>query len=71
MEKSHPLSSQIVVCSLDVKNDQFRPYKKGEELYSHEVSYLSVIYVLMYLVNCTRPDIAFSVNLSAKYNLRT
>ena len=30
--------------------------------------YLSAIGVLMYLANCTRPDIAFSVNLLTRYS---
>ncbi|KAL6346206.1 hypothetical protein AAG906_027956 [Vitis piasezkii] len=52
--------SPMVVQSLDVKNDPFRPYEKDEELLGLEVPYLSVIGALMYLANCTRPDIAFS-----------
>ena len=32
MDKAHPLSSSMVVRSLDVKNDPFRPCEKGEEL---------------------------------------
>ena len=67
MDKAHPLSSSVVVCSLDVKNGSFHPYEKGEELIGPEISYLSVISALMYLANCTRPYIAFSVNLLAKY----
>ena len=35
---------------------------------SPEVPYLSVISVLMYLANCIRPNIAFSVNLLARYS---
>ena len=42
--------------------------KKNEELLGPEVPYLSVIGALMYLANRTRPDIAFSVNLLARYN---
>ena len=42
--------------------------KKGEELLGQEVPYLSAIGALMYLANCTRPDIAFSVNLLARYS---
>ena len=42
--------------------------KKNEELLGPEVPYLSAIGALMYLANCTRPDIAFSVNLLARYN---
>ena len=68
MDKTHPLSSPMVVRSLDVKNDLFRPCKKGEELLGPEVPYLSAIGALMYLANCTRPDIAFSVNLLARYS---
>ena len=30
MDKTHPLSSPMVVRSLDVKNDLFRPYEKSE-----------------------------------------
>ena len=68
MDKAHPLSSLMVVRSLDVKKDQFRPCEKGEELLGPEVPYLSAIGALMYLANCTRPDIAFSVNLLARYS---
>ena len=58
----------MVVRSLDVKKYSFRPRKKGEELLGHEVSYLSVICALIYLANCTRLKIAFSINLLVKYN---
>ena len=68
MDKAHPLSSPMVVRSLDVKNDPFRPCEKSEELLSPEVPYLSAIGALMYLANCTRPDIVFSVNLLARYS---
>ena len=68
MDQAHPLSSPMVVRSLDVKNDPFRPCENGEELLGPEVPYLSAIGALMYLANCTRPDIAFSVNLLARYS---
>ena len=58
----------MVVLSLDVKNDPFRPCEKGGELLGPEIPYLSVIGALMYLANYTRPDIAFSVNLVARYS---
>ena len=32
MDKAHPLSLPMVVCSLDVKNDPFHSCEKGEEL---------------------------------------
>ena len=66
MDKAHSLSSPMVVRSLDMKNDPFRPCEKGEELLDPEVPYLSVIGAFMYLANCTRLDIAFYVNLLAK-----
>ncbi|CAL9019215.1 unnamed protein product [Prunus brigantina] len=57
----------MVVRSLDVKKDPFRPREDNEEVLGHEVPYLSAIGALMYLANCTRPDIAFSVNLLARH----
>ena len=68
MDKSHPLSSPMVVRSLEVTKDPFRPKEENEELLSPEVPYLSAIGALMYLANYTRPDIAFSINLLARYN---
>ena len=68
MDKAHPLSFPMVVLSLDVKKDPFRPCENGEELLDLKVPYLSVIGALMYIANYTRPDIAFSVNLLARYS---
>ena len=47
MDKTHPLSSTMVVRLLDVKNYPFRPCEKCEELIGLEVPYLSVIGALM------------------------
>ena len=33
MDKAHPLSFPMIVCSLDVKKDPFHPCVKGEELH--------------------------------------
>ena len=66
MDKVHPLSSPMVVQSLDVKKDSFHPYEKNEELFGPKVPYISVIDALMYLANCIRPNIAFSINLLAR-----
>ena len=68
MDKAHPLSSPMIVHSFDVKNDPFCPCEKGEELLGLEVPYLSANCALIYLANCTRPDIAFSINLLARYS---
>ena len=67
MDKSHPLSSPMVVRSLEVTKYPFRPKEENEELLGPKVPYLSAISTLMYLANYTRPDIAFSINLLARY----
>ena len=63
MDKAHPLTFLMVVRSLDVKKNLFRPPREGEELLGPEVPYLSEIGTLTYLANCTQSDIAYSVNL--------
>ncbi|KAF3654743.1 hypothetical protein FXO37_16311 [Capsicum annuum] len=68
MDEAHPLSTPMVVRSLYVNKDPFRPQEKNEELFGPEIPYLSAIGALMYLANTVRPDIAFSVNLLAKYS---
>jgi hypothetical protein len=39
-----------------------------EKIFWDQVPYLSAIGALMYLANCTRPDIAFAVNLLARHS---
>ena len=39
-----------------------------EEILEPEVPYLSTIGTLLYLAQCTRPDISFVVNLLARYS---
>ena len=68
MDKVHHLTSPIVVWSLDVKNDPFRPCEKYEELLGIEVPYISVVGALIYLSNSTCLNIVFSINLLARYN---
>ena len=51
-----------------MKKDPFRPCENGENLLGPEVPYINAIGALMYLANGTRPDIAFSVNLLARYS---
>ena len=53
MDKSHPLSTPMVVRSLDTKKDPFRPRESDEELLGPEVPYLSAIGALMYLASHT------------------
>jgi len=40
----------------------------GEKMLGPEIPYLNVIGALMYLANCTRPNIAFAVNLLARHS---
>ena len=68
MDKSYPSKTPMVVRSLDFEKDQFRPRDDGEEILGPEAPYLSVVGALMYLANCTRPDIAFAVNLLARHS---
>ena len=57
----------MVGRSLDVKKDPFQPQEDDEETLGPKVPYLSAIGALMYLANYTPPDIAFAVNLLARY----
>ncbi|BBN67534.1 hypothetical protein Prudu_107S000500 [Prunus dulcis] len=67
MDKAHPLNTPMVVQSLDTKKDPYCPKGDDEMVLGPEVPYLSAIGALLYLAQCTRPDIAFSVNLSGRY----
>ena len=63
MDESHPLSSLMIIHSLEVKNDLFCPKEDNEELISQEVSYYIVSGASMNLANYTRSYIALLVNL--------
>ncbi|KAJ1265131.1 hypothetical protein BS78_08G055800 [Paspalum vaginatum] len=67
MDKSYPSKTPMVVRSLDIEKDPFRPCG-GEKILGPKVPYLSAIGALMYLANCTRPDIAFAMNLLARHS---
>ena len=68
MDKSYATKTPIVVRSLDVEKDPFRPREEGEEVLGPHVAYLSAIGALMYLANNTRQDIEFTVNLLARHS---
>ncbi|CAM8962917.1 unnamed protein product [Rhodiola kirilowii] len=68
MDICNPLSTPMVIRSLDVNKDPFRPCEDSEEILGSEVPYFSAIEALMYLTNCTRPDISFAVNLLARFS---
>ena len=59
------------VRSLDVKKNIFWSQYDNEELLGPEVLYFSAIGVFIYLANDTRSNIAFPINLLAKYNSPT
>ena len=46
----------------------FRPKEDDKAIPGPKVSYLSAICALMYLANCTQPDIAFLINILARYS---
>ncbi|KAI5675212.1 hypothetical protein M9H77_06162 [Catharanthus roseus] len=58
----------MVVRSLDINKDDFRPREENKKQLCFEIPYLSAIGALMYLANNTRPDIAFVVNLLARFS---
>ena len=67
-DKAKHSSTHMVVRSLDAKLDPFRVKEDEEEILEPEAPYLSAIGALLYLAQCTRPDISFVVNLLARYN---
>jgi hypothetical protein len=67
MDKAYPSKTPMIVCTLERDKDPFRS-RDGEEILGHEYPYLSAIGALMYLANNTKPDIAFAVNLLARYS---
>jgi hypothetical protein len=69
MDKAYPSKTPMVVRSLEIKTDPFRPPDEGEETLGPQVSYLSAIGALMYLANSTRPDIAFAVNVLVRHSV--
>jgi hypothetical protein len=71
MDKAHPIKTLMVVRSLHLEKDVFRPREEGEEILGSEFSYLNLIGALMYLANSTRPDTAFAVNLLARPSATT
>jgi hypothetical protein len=68
MDKVYPCKTPMVVRSLEVEKDPFRPREEGEKILGSEVPYLIAVGALMYLANSTRPNIAFAVNLLARYS---
>jgi hypothetical protein len=68
MDKAYPIKTPMVVRSLDIEKDPFRPRGKEEEVLGPQVPYLSAIGALMYLANNSRSYIEFAVNLLARHS---
>lgn len=49
MDNFHPLSTLMVIKSLDPKKDSFYPKKDDEEILGLEVPYINTIGTLLYL----------------------
>ncbi|KAM1093338.1 hypothetical protein ACFX2B_008348 [Malus domestica] len=67
-DKVKPSITPMVVRSLYAKRDPFHLMEDDEEILEPEVPYLSAIGALLYLAQCTKLDISFSVNLLARYS---
>jgi hypothetical protein len=68
MDKAYSAKTTMIVRALEKDKDPFMPKEEGEELFGLEYTYLSVIGVLMYLANNTRPDINFVVNCLVRHS---
>src|SRR5687767_12783323 len=68
MNMFYPSKTPMVVRSLDLEKDPFRPRDDEEQILGPKFPYLSVVGALMYLANNTRPDIAFAINLLARHS---
>jgi hypothetical protein len=56
----------MVVRTLNLESDIIGPKRNNEQLLTSKYPYKGAIGALMYLANCTRPDIAFAVNALAR-----
>jgi hypothetical protein len=68
MDKAYSARTRMIVCALEKYKDPSKPREEGEEVLEQEYTYLSAIGALMYLVNNTRPKIAFAVNCLARHS---
>ena len=59
MDKANSLSIPVVIRSMNVEKNPFCPHENDEEILDPEVSYLSAIGALYFLLICIRSDIAF------------
>lgn len=69
MDNAHPLSSPMVVQSVDPKKNPFHREENVGKILGPYVLYLNVIGTLLYLAQHFRLCIAFFVNLLARFSL--
>jgi hypothetical protein len=70
MNKAYPQMTLMIIHALKKYTDPFRIKQEEEEVLGAEYSYFDVISALMYLVNNTRPDTAFTVNYLVRYSAK-
>lgn len=58
----------MVLRSLKPESDIFGPRRDRETVLSEKYPYKEAIGALLYLANCSRPDIAFTVSVLARYS---
>ena len=68
IDKAHPLSSPMVVQSLDIKNDHFCHRKNNKKNLGPKVPYVNAIDALMCLANYTRLERYSSVPTRRHWN---
>jgi hypothetical protein len=67
-DTTNTCKSPMVVISLIPDQDPFRPKEDNEEVLTEEFPYLAAIGALLYLANCSRPGISFTVSVLARHS---
>ena len=68
MYQAHFIRTLVVVRSLYPSRDPFQSRSSNKSALGPQYPYMVVVGALMYLANCTCPDILFAVNLLARYS---
>ena len=67
-EASKFQKTPMVVRTLHPESDVYGPRRDSEDVLPSNYPYREAIGALMYLTNCSRPDIAFATNLLARFS---